>query len=114
MARWGPDIVSEGGLRELIGQGHQIRVVCLEPVVRKDGIFYGLWGIRCISIDGCIDRVLVAHRRYASDLDRPRTFSTLTGIVGFLYGLDLRLVSVPMEQGLQASLSLAHHGIAAS
>lgn len=97
----GPDVVSDEGLRELVGLGYRIEVVCLGPAERRDGgVWYGLWGIRCVSVDGLVDRVLVAARPdKVHGGDRPRTFRTLAGLVGFLHGLGLRTISIPFEVG---------------
>ena len=98
----GPDVVSDEGLRELLGEGHRIAVVCLEPAERRGGVWYGLWGIRCVSDEGSV-RILVAARRdKEGGHDRPRTFRTLTGIAGFLHGLGFSTVSIPFKAGEEA------------
>ena len=101
----GPDVVSDEGLRELLGQGHHVEVVCLEPAERRSGgVWYGLWGIRSVSPDGQSVRILVATPR-ARDrgLGRPRTFRTLNGIAGFLRGLGFPVLSIPFEAGGEAA-----------
>ena len=99
----GPDVVSDEGLRELLGEGHRVAVVCLEPVERRGGVWYGLWGIRSVSEDGRSVRVLVAARRDRErGSDRPRTFRTLTGIAGFLHGLGFPVISIPFVAGEEA------------
>lgn len=109
-SKLGPDVVSDEGLRELVGVGYQVLVICLEPAIRKDGVFYGLWGIRCISADGKVDRLLVTAPRRDRGGDRARTFKTLTGLVAYLLGLGIRTVTLPLEQGGRAGHYLAHHG----
>lgn len=96
----GPDLVSEEGLRELVRLGHQVVVICLESAERRGSTWYGLWGIRCVSRDGSSDRVLVTYRRDKEHGgERPRTFRTLSGLVGFLYDLGFRTLSLPFNAG---------------
>ena len=109
MSKTGPDVVSDEGLRELVSLGYQVMVVCLKPVLRKDGIYYGLWGIRCMSMDGKSDKVLIAARKDEHG-DRPRLFKTLTGLVGFLLGLGFRTITIPMDEGARVGHNLLHHG----
>lgn len=110
MSKLGPDVVSEEGLRELLGLGHQAMVVCVEAPKLKHNVWYGTWIIRCVSLDGQADRLLVTFRRKATDEDRPRTFQTLNGLVNFLHGLGFRTLLVPMEEGARTCHNLAHHG----
>ncbi len=109
MVKLGPDVVSEDGLRELLSLGYQLMVVCLKPVERKQGIYIGLWSIRCVSMDGKSDKVLVVARRDEHG-DRPRVFKTINGLVGFLLGLGFRTISIPMDPGARVAHTLAHHG----
>lgn len=107
----GPDVVSDEGLRELVGQGHLVEVVCLEPAERRGGVWYGLWGIRSVPPDGGSARILVAWRHdKGRGVDRPRTFRTLTGLAGFLRGLGFPVVSIPFEAGGEVRHALGGPG----
>lgn len=110
MQKLGPDVVSEEGLRELLGLGYQIVVACSKSPTRKAGVWYGLWHIKCVSIDGQSERILVTFRRDAEAGDKPRGFKTLNGLVGFLHGLGFRTITLPMEEGGRVSHNLPHHG----
>ena len=103
MPKLGPDVVTELGLRELLELGHRIVVICLKPPVKKGTVFYGLWGIRCVSGDGESDRVLVISMRSSKTPDRPRVFKTLNGVASFLYSLDFGTVCIPMHEGQSAT-----------
>lgn len=110
MPNLGPDLVSEEGLRELLGLGHHAVVVCSKEPARKVNVWYGLWHILCVSPDGRTERILVSSRRDADGADRPRPFKTANGLLSFLHSLGLRTLTVPMEPGSRAGHDLAHHG----
>lgn len=110
MSKLGPDVVSEEGLRELLGLGHQAMVVCVEAPRLKHNVWYGTWILRCVSLDGKADRLLVTFRRRVTDEIRPRTFQTLNGLVNFLHALGFRTLLIPMEEQARTCHNLAHHG----
>ena len=110
MPELGPEVVSEEGLRDLLVIGYQAVVVCLETPSWKQRVWYGLWVIRCVSLDGKSDRILVTVRRSKDDGDKPRTFRTVNGVFNFLHTLGFRTITIPMEQGGSVAHNLAHHG----
>lgn len=110
MSKLGPDVVSEEGLRELLGLGHRAMVVCVEPPCLKHNVWYGTWILRCVSLDEEADRLLITFRRRVTDEVRPRTFQTLNGLVNFLHALGFRTIHVPMEIDGRTCHDLGQHG----
>lgn len=110
MLNKGPDVVSEDGLRELLSLGHQAVVICSEAPVQKSYFWHGLWHIVCVSLDGRSERLLVSARRDAQGSVKPREFRTVNGLISFLHGLGVRMVTVPMEEGGRVGHTLLHHG----
>lgn len=98
-----PNVVSEEGLRTLLGEGYTAEVVCrTEPIRRAAAQWAGLWTIHCVAPDGASRRLLVTARNTMAE----REFKTINGLVSFLVGLGLKVVSIPMEEGGVASHAL--------
>lgn len=110
MPKQGPDVVSEEGFRELLSLGYQAVAVCSEPPERRAGVWYGLWHILCVSLDGQSEKILVTFRTGKDGSDKPREFKTVTGLISFLYGVGIRSVTIPMEPGARVAHNLLHHG----
>ncbi|MBP1806978.1 hypothetical protein [Rubellimicrobium aerolatum] len=102
-------MVTEEGLRDLLGHGHRIVVVCLEPPFWKKSVWYGQWGIYSVASDGTSERILVSARS-GPEGDKPRFFKTLNGLATFLHALGFRAIMVPMEPGARQSHNLKDHG----
>ena len=102
--------MSEEGLRELLSIGYQAVAVCSGPPTRRAGVWYGLWHMLCVSLDGKSEKILVTFRKDDDGGDKPREFKTATGLISFLYSLGIRTITLPMEPGARVAHNLLHHG----
>lgn len=94
-----PNVVSEEGLRMLLGEGHSADVVCRAQPERKAAAQWsGVWTIHCTSPDGGERRLLVTARNNMVQ----REFKTINGLASFLTGLGLESISIPMVEGKAA------------
>lgn len=90
-----PNVITEEGLRGLLGQGYRAEVVCKEGGEKRHNSWYGSWIIRAVSADGRDEKLLVTSRSFL----KVREFKTIVGLVSFLYDLGCTVVSIPLEQG---------------
>lgn len=93
-----PNVVSEEGCRKLVASGWQLQVFCAGSAEKKHQNYFGTWGIRIISPDGTYERTLVTARK---DMQM-RMFKTVNGLIAFLYDLNVKVPSIPLEQGMRA------------
>ncbi|MCA2007080.1 hypothetical protein [Tritonibacter mobilis] len=97
-----PNVVSEDGLRALLAEGHSADVVCRVTPTRTSAQWSGVWTVHCVSPDGETRRLLVTSRNNMV----AREFKTINGLVSFLAGVGLTMVSIPMLEGKVASHKL--------
>ena len=97
-----PNVVSEDGLRALLTEGHSMDVVCRVTPTRTSAQWSGVWTVHCVSPDGEMRRLLVTSRNNMV----AREFKTINGLVSFLAGVGLTMVSIPMLEGKHASHKL--------
>lgn len=90
-----PNVVSEDGLRMLVGQGYRLEVVCRATPERRHNAWYSKWIIRAVAADRSEEKLLVTSRSAL----KVREFKTLTGLVSFLQEFGFPVLSVPMEDG---------------
>lgn len=101
-----PNVVSEDGLRALLAEGHSADVLCRVTPTRTSAQWSGVWTVHCLSPDGEMRRLLVTSRNNMVG----REFKTINGLVSFLAGLGVSIVSIPMLEGKVASHKLDDAG----
>ena len=101
-----PNVVSEDGLRALLAEGHSADVLCRVTPTRTSAQWSGVWTVHCLSPDGEKRRLLVTSRNNMV----AREFKTINGLVSFLAGLGVSIVSIPMFEGKVASHKLDDAG----
>lgn len=102
-----PNVVTEGGFRELVESGYRAEILCQEPAHRKGPSYYGVWVMRAVSDEG-VEKLLVTARTRTTYNDiKIREFKTITGVVSFLIGIGFSHADVPLEEGHQTSHKLA-------
>jgi len=90
-----PNVVTEDGLRSLLGEGYLIEVVCKEAAEKRHNSWYGTWVVRAVHEDGRDDKMLVTSRSYL----KVREFKTIVGLVSFLADMGCKTASLPLEEG---------------
>ena len=90
-----PNVVTEDGLRGLLGQGYRAEVVCKEGAEKRHNSWYGTWTVRAVTSDGRDEKLLVTSRSYL----KIREFKTIVGLVSFLADMGATVVSIPLEEG---------------
>jgi hypothetical protein len=93
-----PNVVTEDGLRGLLGDGYLLEVVCKATAEKRHNSWYGTWVIRAVAPDGRDDKMLVTSR----SLLKLRDFSTIVGLISFLADMGCATASVPLEAGGRA------------
>mgnify|MGYP005850172269 CR=1 FL=1 len=89
-----PNVVSEDGLRKLLGEGHSCDVLCRLTPERTMAQWSGVWTVHCVAPDGERRLLVTARNNMAA-----REFKTINGLTSFLTSLGLDLVSIPMVEG---------------
>ena len=103
-----PNVVMEGGFRELMQNGYRAEIQCREPAYKKGPSYYGVWVIRAVSDDG-VEKLLVTARTRTSYNDiKIREFKTITGVVSFLIGIGFSHADIPLEEGQRTALKLSN------
>lgn len=92
-----PNVVSEDGCRVLINQGWAIEVICLESAAKRHSNYFGKWGVRVVSPDGSVERMLVTARKVME----LRVFKTITGLISFLDDFDVSGPRIPLYEGMR-------------
>ena len=90
-----PNVVTEDGLRGLLGEGYLIEVVCREDAEKRHNSWYGVWVIRAVAPDGRDDKMLVTSRSVL----KLRDFKTIVGLVSFLADMGCTTASIPLVEG---------------
>ena len=90
-----PNVVTEDGLRGLLGQGYRAEVICKEGAEKRHNSWYGIWTVRAVSADGRDEKLLVTSRSYL----KVREFKTIVGLVSFLADMGASVVSIPLDEG---------------
>ncbi len=101
-----PNVVMEGGFRELIQNGYSAEILCQTSAHKKGPSYYGVWVIRAVSDEG-VEKLLVTARTRSTFNDiKIREFKTITGVVSFLIGIGFSHADVPLQEGLRTSHKL--------
>jgi len=90
-----PNVVTEDGLRSLLGRGYFIEVVCKEAGERRHNTWYGVWIARAVSADGHDEKLLVTSRSVL----KVREFKTIVGLVSFLAEMGCDAARIPLKEG---------------
>ena len=90
-----PNVVTEDGLRGLLGEGYLLEVVCKEEPEKRHNTWYGTWVVRAVASDGRDDKMLVTSRSYL----KVREFKTIVGLVSFLADMGCKSANLPLEAG---------------
>jgi len=90
-----PNVVTEDGLRGLLGEGYLIEVVCKVAPEKRHNSWYGIWVVRAVHENGRDEKMLVTSRSYL----KVREFKTIVGLVSFLAEMGCRTARLPLEQG---------------
>jgi hypothetical protein len=101
-----PNVVTEGGFRELVESGYRAEILCQESAHRKGPSYYGVWVMRAVSDDGIKKLLVTARTRTTYNDIKIREFKTITGVVSFLIGIGFSHADVPLKKGQQTSLEL--------
>lgn len=102
-----PNVVTEPRFRELLSQGHDTEILCLEDCNKRSGHWYGEWIMRAISRDGTSEKLLVKVPRHAHLDVEARTFKTVNGLVSFMLELGFATANIPVRKGHRALNSVA-------
>ena len=89
-----PNVVTEDSLRDLLGNGYVMDVLCKQGAEKRHNSWYGSWVIRAISADGESEKMLVTSRSVL----KQREFKTIVGLVSFLADMGCKTASIPLEQ----------------
>jgi len=90
-----PNVVTEDSLRDLLGTGYVMDVLCKQGAEKRHNSWYGSWVIRAISADGGSEKMLVTSRSVL----KQREFKTIVGLVSFLADMGCKTARIPLEQG---------------
>ncbi|MFA8387519.1 MAG: hypothetical protein ACEPO2_18005 [Pelagibaca sp.] len=101
-----PNVVMEGGFRELMQNGYRAEIQCRESAYKKGPSYYGVWVIRAVSDDGVEKLLVTARTRTTYNNIKVREFKTITGVVSFLIGIGFAHADVPLEEGQRTSHKL--------
>lgn len=102
-----PNVVMEGGFRELMQNGYSAEIECRESVSKKVSSYYGVWVIRAVSDDGVGKLLVTARTRTTYNDIKIREFKTITGVVSFLIGIGFSHADIPLEEGQRTAFKLS-------
>jgi len=102
-----PNVVMEGGFRELVERGYTAEILCKESAHKKGPSYYGVWVMRAVSDDGLEKLLVTARTRTTYNDIKIREFKTITGVVSFLIGIGFSHADVPLEEGQRTRQKLA-------
>ena len=98
MTREPPDVVTERGLRKLVGQGWHLVLVAYEDAQFRSQHWSGSWGVRVARPDGAAEHVLVVSRAPNDE----RRFTTINPVFSLLDKYGVAVVHVPLHAGGRA------------
>ena len=101
-----PNVVMEGGFRELVENGYSAEILCQASAHKKGPSYYGVWVMRAVSDDGVEKLLVTARTRTTYNNIKIREFKTITGVVSFLIGIGFAHADVPLEKGQRTSHKL--------
>lgn len=101
-----PNVVMEGGFRELVENGYSAEILCQASAHKKGPSYYGVWVMRAVSDDGVEKLLVTARTRTTYNNIKIREFKTITGVVSFLIGIGFAHADVPLEEGQRTSHKL--------
>ncbi|MCC5966789.1 MAG: hypothetical protein EA407_02500 [Rhodobacteraceae bacterium] len=90
-----PNVVTEDGLRSLLGKGYFIEVVCRQAGEKRHNTWHGIWVVRAVSADGGDEKLLVTSRSVL----KVREFKTIVGLVSFLAEMGSDAARIPLKEG---------------
>lgn len=102
-----PNVVMEGGFRELVENGYSAEILCQASAHKKGPSYYGVWIMRAVSDDGMEKLLVTARTRTTHNDIKIREFKTITGVVSFLVGIGFSHADVPLEEGQRTTHKLA-------
>lgn len=91
-----PNVLSEDEIPNRLADGWRIVVIALEDAEKRQSYWYGLWGIKAVSLDGGYEQTLITHRKGME----ARVFKSINGLVSFLdqFGISMHLIPTKKAQ----------------